>query len=405
MKRNVLFLTSIFICILMVFYFNKSTCAAAKTVKVTSLKVANIDYSNYYSMRETGTLKIKTTFEPKNATNKNLTWVSSDKTIAKVDNKGFVTGLSQGFCKITGTTKDGSNKKVSFYVRVYAEKEFLLNGSWMYDSGNTTVGLSLSSSGGYTIWNVDGDEVDSGRYTLDLDKKTITLYHTNNSTKKVWKYTIQSRSKLILSNGTTQNTCTRNYKNKTILCTSKGLLYVPNGTTHADIIGYVGMDTTVTIPSMINKHEVTWVSGFSGNTAIEKIIIPDCVTSVNSFQDCTNLKSLTIPYSVSYLSGSVFENCTSLETVQLPAKLEYVQKRTFAGCTSLTSIELPEKVTGVDSEAFAECTNLKALIFPKEIKEIASDSLKGCNNVVIYGYKNTSAEDFAKAKNLTFVER
>ena len=182
-------------------------------------------------------------------------------------------------------------------------------------------------------------------------------------------------------------------------------MYVPNGTTQAYIIGYVGMDTTVTIPSRFNKQKVTWVSGFHGNTAVEKINIPDCVTSVNSFQDCTNLKSITIPYSVNYLSDSAFENCTSLETVQLPAELDYVHKRTFAGCTSLTSIELPEKVTGVDSEAFAECTNLKILIFPKGIKEIASDSLKGCNNVVIYGYKNTSAEDFAQAKNHTFVER
>ena len=87
MKRNVLFfLTSIFVFILMVFNFNKAACTAAKTVKVTSLKVANIDYTNYYSMRETGTLKIKTLIEPKNASNKNLTWTSSDKTIAEVDN-------------------------------------------------------------------------------------------------------------------------------------------------------------------------------------------------------------------------------------------------------------------------------------------------------------------------------
>lgn len=335
---------------------------------------------------------IKTSISPKNATNKNITWSSSDKTIARVSNKDTITGVNQGFCKITGVTKDGSNKKVSFYVRVYSEKEFIYSGSWGYNDGGISYSLRLSSTGEYTKYEhsdvdiSDDEPSESGFYTLDPINKTITMTLYNGNDEKVWHYTIESRSKLTLSDGTTQITYTRDYRRKGITCTSKGLLYYPSGTMGAYtfiIIGYKGTDTTITIPSTINKREVTWLSGMNGNTDIEQVIIPDSVT---------------------FIEGG-FENCTSLETVQLPADLKAISKRTFKGCTSLKSIKLPEKVVSVDSEAFCNCTNLESLYFPKGINEIEPDILKGCNQVVIYGYKNTCAEDFAKKNNLTFIER
>lgn len=408
MKKILLFITNIVICFLIVLCIGNTTCVAAKTVKVTGIKVTNIDYSNYYTMRVSGTLKIKTLISPNNATNRSITWSSSDKTIASVNDKGFLTGVNPGFCKITGVTKDGSNKKVSFYVRVYSEKEFIYCYEWNYDEGEYGCALHLSSTGEYTKDDISaGEELESGLYTLDLINKTITFNktHYTGNTKKVWNYKILSRSKLVLSDGTTQVTYTRNYKHKTIICTSKGFLYVPDGSDGAVMIGYVGTDTTLTIPAVVNKREVTWARGISGNTEIEQVIIPDSVTQVDGFENCTNLKAIKIPDGVTFLDYSAFENCASLETVQLPAGLTAVRGETFKGCTSLKSVELPEQVVSVDSEAFCNCTNLETLYFPKGIKEIEPDILKGCNQVVIYGYKDTCAEDFAKENNLRFIER
>lgn len=47
------------------------------------------------------------TVQPENASNKNVSWSSSDEKVAKVDNKGFVTPVSQGTAIITVTTEDG----------------------------------------------------------------------------------------------------------------------------------------------------------------------------------------------------------------------------------------------------------------------------------------------------------
>ncbi|MBO7496226.1 MAG: Ig-like domain-containing protein [Salinivirgaceae bacterium] len=47
---------------------------------------------------------------PANAANKNVTWTSSDETIATVDN-GIVTGIAEGTATITATTEDGGFNK------------------------------------------------------------------------------------------------------------------------------------------------------------------------------------------------------------------------------------------------------------------------------------------------------
>ena len=52
-------------------------------------------------------LVIKATITPENATNKKVAWTSDNETVAKVDESGKVTSISEGIAKITVTTEDG----------------------------------------------------------------------------------------------------------------------------------------------------------------------------------------------------------------------------------------------------------------------------------------------------------
>ena len=63
------------------------------------------------------TLGLTATVAPGNATNKNVTWSSSNSSIATVDENGVATGISAGWAVITATTEDGS-KKASCVVKV-----------------------------------------------------------------------------------------------------------------------------------------------------------------------------------------------------------------------------------------------------------------------------------------------
>lgn len=75
-----------------------------ETINVTGVK---LDKSTL-SLEEGATATLNATVEPSNASDKTVTFASSDKEIATVDNKGKVTAVKAGTADITVTTKDGN---------------------------------------------------------------------------------------------------------------------------------------------------------------------------------------------------------------------------------------------------------------------------------------------------------
>ncbi|MDT8717392.1 Ig-like domain-containing protein [Clostridium sp. 19966] len=67
-----------------------------------------IDSSISLQVGKTGTLTAKVS--PENSTLKNVSWISSDDKIAKVDSNGIVTAIGEGTAYITATTVDGGYK-------------------------------------------------------------------------------------------------------------------------------------------------------------------------------------------------------------------------------------------------------------------------------------------------------
>ncbi len=61
---------------------------------------------------------LKATITPSTASNKKLTWKSSDKKIVSVTSKGVVKGVKAGKATVTATAADGSKKKASCIVTV-----------------------------------------------------------------------------------------------------------------------------------------------------------------------------------------------------------------------------------------------------------------------------------------------
>ena len=69
------------------------------------------------------------TFTPPSATDKNVTWESSDDAVASVDNDGLVTALAKGEAIITVTTQDGGHQATCTVTVVEGEGGGLLNHS------------------------------------------------------------------------------------------------------------------------------------------------------------------------------------------------------------------------------------------------------------------------------------
>ncbi len=83
--------------------------AAAADISVTGVTLSSKTLTLKMGGTETGTLTA--TVEPANATNQNVSWDSSDETVATVTN-GTVTAKREGITRITVTTED--NKKTDF---------------------------------------------------------------------------------------------------------------------------------------------------------------------------------------------------------------------------------------------------------------------------------------------------
>lgn len=160
------------------------TCTAADgsgkkdTCKVTVKQpVRKLTISGGSSVNEGSSIELKAVAAPSNATNKNVTWSSSDKTVAKVSSTGKVTALKAGKATIKCTAKDGSRVAASKTVTVKAvkptgQKIADYAAQWVgvtpYVWGGTSLRTGADCSGfvcciyenfGYNLWD----------YRVDLD--------------------------------------------------------------------------------------------------------------------------------------------------------------------------------------------------------------------------------------------
>lgn len=94
-----------------------SNISATCTVTVKQ-PVTRVSLSKKATMYTGKKLTLKAKVNPANASNKALTWKSSNTKIAKVASNGVVTGVKAGTVKITATAKDGSRKSATCTVTV-----------------------------------------------------------------------------------------------------------------------------------------------------------------------------------------------------------------------------------------------------------------------------------------------
>lgn len=93
---------------------NDGSFTATCAVTVSAVAVTGVTVSPTSDSIQVGEdLTLTATVAPDNATNKNITWSSSDDTIATVSDAGVVTGVAAGNATITVTTEDGDFTAIS----------------------------------------------------------------------------------------------------------------------------------------------------------------------------------------------------------------------------------------------------------------------------------------------------
>ena len=98
---------------------------------------------------------------------------------------------------------------------------------------------------------------------------------------------------------------------------------------------------------------------------LKSITIPSSVTTMgdSAFYGCTGLKSIEIPNSVRSIGSKAFYDCMELTSITIPNSVTLIEESTFSGCSGLTSIEIPNSVKSIGQSAFDDCASLKSIRF------------------------------------------
>lgn len=135
------------------------TVKASSTIKVTSISLNKSSTNTYVGDNTT----LKATILPSNASNKKITWTTSDASVATV-NGGVVSSVGAGSATITATSSDNSNIKATCSI---------------------TVSQKTGSISGNITWQYNryiGTKADTGAYIALVPKNSSSLKgidHTN----------------------------------------------------------------------------------------------------------------------------------------------------------------------------------------------------------------------------------
>lgn len=82
------------------------------------------------------------------------------------------------------------------------------------------------------------------------------------------------------------------------------------------------------------------------NPNVQEVIVSEGITKLGTgatsyaqtFRDATGLQHVTLPSTLTYISGNAFMSCTSLQSVDIPEAVTIIDKQAFSGAAILANI-------------------------------------------------------------------
>lgn len=252
---------------------------------------------------------LSVTIAPIDALNKDISWESSDVSIATVDNNGKVEAISAGTAIITAITNDG-NKRDTCTVVI----------------NNPVINVASISLNKNTDSMIVGDTDTLNATVAPNDANNQAATWTSSDTSIA---TVDNTGNVTAVNyGTAVITATSVDGNKTANCTvtvnsasSKDYSFTISGNT-ATITGYTGVGGDITIPNNINGCAVTNIGIFAFDfySNLDSVTIPDSVTYIGEFAfESSSITSVNIPASVTCIDTFAFDYCDNLKTIYVNA--------------------------------------------------------------------------------------
>lgn len=197
----------------------------------------------------------------------------------------------------------------------------------------------------------------------------------------------------------------------------------------------------------IEYHAFYGCTSLTGITLGEKVQGTGGVKTVQNeaFMNCSNLRSVEIGKTVSWIEGGAFANCSSLDGLtggvkirdnalffvqngilyykesnrsnmlllcpagtqvgvltQFPENVTQIRNEAFYGCRGLSSITIPNTVRSIGDKAFYDCIGLGNVTIPTSVTSIGADVFRNCSSgLCIICDGGSTAERYAITNNIT----
>lgn len=345
-------------------------CAVTVTVPVSSITLDKTTLSLVIGESFTLTATVK----PDDATDKTVTWSSSDESVARVDN-GKVTAVNAGQAKISAAV---GNITTSCNVVVYQSDNVII-----YTTADKKV---------LKPYNEDafGSAIVSNTYVGDVGiitfEKPVTFIGN-------MAFNEQSKLKSIVI----PNAVSTIGKRAFFECTRLLSVKLPPSLTSIDDYAFYGCSsiTTLVFPDNVQKIGGYAFShcynAFENNT----LVLPKKLQTISMFAfEYCKMHNIIWPEDLKTVDRAAFYSC-DLEEVTIPGNILDLGSSCFIENRLLTKVTLLEGITNIKDGTFVGCTKLRTIYFPSTINSINDNSLTECYSLKDVYIKEVSPFDLS----------
>lgn len=137
-------------------------------------------------------------------------------------------------------------------------------------------------------------------------------------------------------------------------------------------------------------------NAFSCCYSLGSVTIPNSTTRIGiaAFYFCTHMKSVSIPYAATNIGNNVFWYCTNLEHITIPS-ITSIPDNFLYFCSSIEKVSLPNTITSIGSAAFRSCYSLKSVALGDNIISVGANAFNYCGSLRAIPFErcNISAVD------------